>query len=425
MPKMTSRRTFIQRITAAGSAPFLYGFSSRLPRSKGKDPSRYDKIDKALALPVLKTNFFDGPVRIAKVTLLEHENSFICKVTSSDGAEGLSISNNLRMEYLHPIFTKRIAPFFIGKDALDLDRLIEDVYKYKSNYKFQSYALWVPVATVEFAILDMLGKRIGKPIGKLIGEIHNPEPKVYLPTRFRHLSPEKSIAETKRILDATAYKAVKFKIGEKMGGNSEKVKGRSEQIIAMARKEFGDDIWLGVDANGGYDVKEAIRIGNILEDYDYAMYEEPLPFDWYHATQEVADALKVPIAGGEQEASMRNFRWMLGDDILQIVRPDMFYFGGMLRSIKVARMADSVGVNCIPHLSGSGVGYLYAMHFLSAIPNGGAYNPCTKNTNDPLVPVYSDSSSLNVENGKFKVPTGPGLGVEIDPGFLKKHKVIN
>lgn len=421
---MTSRRSFIRRIAAAGSTPYLFGFSSPFPRSRGKDPLRYDKLDKALALPVLQTKLFDGPVRIDKVTLLEHENSFICKVTSSDGVTGLSISNNLRMDYLYPIFIKRVAPFFIGKDALDLDRLIEDVYKYKSNYKFQSYALWVPVATVEFAILDMLGKRIGKPIGKLIGEIHNPEPRVYLPTRFRHLSPERSIAETQRILDATGYEAVKFKIGEKMGSNAEKVKGRSERIIAMARKEFGDDMWLGVDANGGYDVKEAIRIGKILEYHNYAMYEEPLPFDWYHATQEVADSLKVPISGGEQEASMRNFRWMLGDDILQIVRPDMFYFGGMIRSIKVARMADAVGVKCIPHLSGSGVGYLYAMHFLSAIPNGGSYNPCTKNENDPIVPVYSDSSSLNVENGRFKVPTGPGLGVEIDPGFLRKHKVI-
>ena len=67
-------------------------------------------------------------------------------------------------------------------------------------------------------------------------------------------------------------------------------------------------------------------------------------------------ALKIPIAGGEQEPSLHMFRWLIANDALQIVQPDMFYFGGMVRSMKVARMAAALGKECTPHISGSGLG---------------------------------------------------------------------
>lgn len=418
---MNTRRDFLKKstlLTALAGAPLTAGLGMNSQAS-----GIYEKLDEARRRPVLKTEYFNDAVIIEQVELLHYNNSFICRVRSKDGAEGISVANNLRMVFLYPIFLQRIAPFFIGKNALELEELIEGVYRYRSNYKYQSYALWVPVATLEFAILDMLGKMAGKSMGQLIGDIHHPAPGVYLATRMRHLSAEDSIREAREQLLAGDYKALKFKIGEKMGNNAEAVEGRSEKLIALAREELGDDYWLGVDANGGYDVRGAIRIGHILSEYHYDFYEEPLPFDWYHETKEVADAVKTPVAGGEQEASMRNYRWIIGDNILQIIRPDMFYFGGMMRSVKVARMAEVAGITCVPHLSGSGLGYLYAMHFLSAIPNAGAYSPNSRDENNPI-PVHCNTSSLQVEKGRFKVPTGPGMGVEVDPDFLEKHRPV-
>ena len=77
------------------------------------------------------------------------------------------------MKYLYPIMSGRIIPFFIGRDARGLDMLIEEVYVYKSNYKLQSLALWVPLATLEFAILDMLGKIADKTMGEKASHICN------------------------------------------------------------------------------------------------------------------------------------------------------------------------------------------------------------------------------------------------------------
>jgi L-alanine-DL-glutamate epimerase-like enolase superfamily enzyme len=217
-------------------------------------------------------------------------------------------------------------------------------------------------------------------------------------------------------------KAVKFKVGGRMSKNADYPSGRTEKLIPMVREAFGDDMTIYADSNGSYDAEEAIRIGKIIEEYKYDFYEEPVPFDWYEETKQVTDALSIPIAGGEQEPSMRNFRWLIGNRALDIVQPDMFYFGGMIRSMKVARMGEALGMPCVPHISGSGLGYLYMMHFVSAVPNAGPFHEF-KGFNRKI-PLECATSSLESSDGVVTVPSGPGLGVEIDPEFIAKHKLL-
>jgi L-alanine-DL-glutamate epimerase-like enolase superfamily enzyme len=286
----------------------------------------------------------------------------------------------------------------------------------------QSLALWVPLATIEFAILDMLGRMVNKSIGQLIGDIHNPKINVYWANGERDISAELTIEHLKKEVAESGAKVLKFKIGGRMSNNLEKPPGRTERLIPLVRKTFGDKMMIYADSNGSYTTDEAIRIGRILEEYKIDFYEEPVPFDWYEETKVVADALRVPIAGGEQEASLHNFRWLIANDALQIVQPDMFYFGGMVRSMKVARMADAFGKQCTPHISASGLGYLYMMHFASAIPNAGPYHEF-KGVNSEM-PFECKTSSLLSKDGVLTVPTGPGSGVDIDPEYIAKHQVV-
>ena len=136
----------------------------------------------------------------------------------------------------------------------------------------------------------------------------------------------------------------------------------------------------------------------------------------------VPDALNIKIAGGEQEPSMHNFRWLIANHALDIVQPDIFYFGGMIRSVKVARMAELYEKLCVPHISGSGLGYLYMMHFVSAIPNAGPFHEFKGFNNE--IPLTCDTSDLKSNNGVVTVPAGPGLGINIDPDFIKKHMIV-
>jgi L-alanine-DL-glutamate epimerase-like enolase superfamily enzyme len=98
-------------------------------------------------------------------------------------------------------------------------------------------------------------------------------------------------------------------------------------------------------------------------------------------------------------------------------------FGGFVRSIRVARMAAAAGMPCTPHMSGGGLGYLYVAHFASCVPNAGPYQEF-KGTDDSL-PVTSDSSPLTSVGEILKVPTGPRLGVTIDPAYLKKATIVS
>jgi L-alanine-DL-glutamate epimerase-like enolase superfamily enzyme len=300
---------------------------------------------------------------------------------------------------------------------------LDEVYVYQSNYKLQNLALWVPLATLEFAILDLLGKLAGKSIGALLSDtIYQKEISVYQANNYRGKSPEESIELIEKHVLETEARALKFKVGGRMSRNQDFPPGRTETLIPMVRKRFGSEMVIYADSNGSYTLEEAIRVGKIMEEYAYDFYEEPVPFDWYEETKSVCDALKTPVAGGEQEPSMRNFRWMIKEDALDIVQPDIFYFGGMVRSMKVAKMAAFKGKFCTPHISGSGLGYLYMMHFVSALVNAGPFHEFKGFNNE--IPLDSPTSSLSSKGGKVTVPTGPGLGITLDPKFVDQHRRV-
>lgn len=419
-----TRRSFLKASALGASAtPFVLG-SCASGQSPTTDSSleSYKRLDEVLSRAVLKRDLFPDPVIIDRLELLRYQDNFICRVTSVEGAEGISVANNSQMLSLYPIFTNRLQPFFPGKDARDWETLLDEVYVYKSNYKVQNLALWVPLATIEFAVLDMLGKIAAKPIGALIGSVVHPKIAVYQANNFRGKTAEESLGLIRKQVEETGAKALKIKIGGRMSKNADYPPGRTEKLIPMVRKAFGDEMVMYADSNGSYDAEEAIRIGRMLQEYSYDFYEEPVPFDWYEETMQVAEALDIPVAGGEQEPSMRNFRWLIGNNALDVVQPDIFYFGGMIRSMKVARMADISGKVCTPHISGSGLGYLYMMHFISAVPNAGPYHEFKGFNRD--IPLNSDTSFLTNEEGVVQVPTGPGLGVVIDPDFVAKHKPV-
>jgi L-alanine-DL-glutamate epimerase-like enolase superfamily enzyme len=357
--------------------------------------------------------------------LLRLDSSFLCRVRSRDGAEGISVAHS-GMSTLFPIFLKNLRPFFLGKDARELDLILEKVYIYGFNFRYNGISLGLPLATLEFAVLDMLGRIAGKPVGQLIGEIHNPAVGVYVATEWR----EKPVEESIRLIqDAVAQwdtNALKIKIGGLMFMTTDMYAtgpaGRTERMIPLVRKTFGDKKALYADSNSFYTVPEAIRVGKLLEEYRYVYFEEPVMFDHLEEIKRVADALRIPVANGEQDNSFYGFRWLLANNGLDIVQPDNYYFGGLIRSMKVARMAAACGKTIVPHMSGGGLGYLYNIHFVSAVPNAGEHHEFKGlKTN---VRFECKTSPLQVAGGKIKVPTGPGFGVDFDPDWVRKHQLV-
>lgn len=384
----------------------------------------YAKLDAVLDRPVFKKELFADPVIIESVELLRYGRSFLCRVRSKDGAEGISVAHNT-MSVLYPIFVNRVQPVFINQDARRLDELVEKALEFAFNFRLGGLGIGIPLATIEFAILDMMGRISGKSVGQLIGKIHNTHIPVYQATEWREKPVKESVALIQAAVEKSKAQAVKIKVGALMfmtkDLDARGPLGRTEAIIPLIRETFGDDMAIYADANGYYqDVNEAIRVGKLLQEYNYSYFEEPVFFDWLDGTKQVADALSIPVAGGEQQHGIHAFRWLLANDGLDIVQPDHYYFGGMIRSLKVARMGEAMGKQCIPHLSG-GFGFIYMLHLVSAMPNAGPHIEFKGYTD---LPIECKTSPLRLEDGKIKVPTGPGIGVEIDPDYIKKYSVV-
>src|SRR4029079_15227050 len=141
-------------------------------------------------------------------------------------------------------------------DARDLDLILDRVFVYGFNFRYNGISIGTPLATVEFAILDMLGRIAKKSIGQLIGEIHHPEVTVYQATEYREKSVEESLELIKRDVAEYNARALKIKIGGLMFMTTDihatAPKGRTESIIPLVRETFGDQMALFADANGFY-----------------------------------------------------------------------------------------------------------------------------------------------------------------------------
>jgi L-alanine-DL-glutamate epimerase-like enolase superfamily enzyme len=411
-PKL-SRRSFLVDSVAAGVVA-----SSARGAKAGEERAAIDRrLEDAASAPVLRIDRLDRPVKIEAMDLLRNGRNFVVRVRTTDGAEGIGVPNAMHLVHTYPIFVNRVAPFFVGKDACQLEPLLWELYRHDDNYKYQGLALWVCQAAAEFAILDLLGKLTNQPIGDLLGGVKRREIAVYRASGTRGNTPEEEVADLKQLVAETGAKAIKFRLGGRMSKNADSLPGRTERLIPLVRETFGKEMTLYADSNSSYDVTKAIEVGRLMEEYDYAFYEEPCRFDHFEDTKAVADALRIPVAWGEQEFSDYGFRWMIANRGVDIVQPDLHYHGGFIRSMRVARMAHAAGLLCTPHMSGSGLGYLDAAHFVSCIPNP---VPFTEFKGDSDIPATSETSSLKCENGVVRVPTGPGFGITIDPAFIGK-----
>jgi L-alanine-DL-glutamate epimerase-like enolase superfamily enzyme len=218
-----------------------------------------------------------------------------------------------------------------------------------------------------------------------------------------------------QLVAQSGAKAVKFRVGGRMSRNADASPRRTETLITLARKTLGDGIDLHADSNSSYDAAHAVPVGRMLEDVKAVYFEEPCEFDHLEETKEVADALTIPVAGGEQEYSHWRFRWMILNRGVDIVQPDLHYYGGMIRSVRVARMAALAKMPTTVHISG-GFGFVYMLHFASAVPDIGKYQEYKLGTEkyggwfDP---------PITVKNGLMSVPGGPGVGIADVPGLLK------
>ncbi len=414
----SSRRTFLATSVGAAATALHLGATQA---ADAKSPTRAE-LDRILEQPVLNTEFVKGPVIVQSIELLRNGPNYLVRTRSTDGVEVITVPHPAKMAQTYPILLKDIFPVVLKRDARDLQSLHWDIYRHNSLYKLQGIALWPSVMAIEQALLELMGQTAKRPIADFFGGKRKTDIAIYYASGARGNTPQEEIAYLQKLVGDSGAKAIKFRLGGMMNKNKDSLSGRTEALIPLVRKTFGDQMTLYADSNSSYDVPEAIRIGRIMEDNGCGFYEEPVEFDDVWGTKEVADALTIPVAGGEQEYSMHRWRWAIENRGLDIVQPDLHYGGGFIRATQVARMAAAAGMTVVPHMSGGGLGYLDVVHYAAFTPNIGPFMEFKGNTD---LPVHCPTSSLKVENGIVRCPDGPGFGVTVDPDYVKRCQPVS
>ena len=162
--------------------------------------------------PILHLDSLHNPVIIKSIDLLRRKEAYLIRIHTIDGAEAIAAPDPDKLNDTFPIQLRLIIPFFLGKDSRHFLVLLPELLRHRSNYKFQGLALWVCVASVELAILELLGQLTGKSIAELFGGAVRDQVDVYRASSNRGNQPEEEIEVLRSFIEENGARAIKFRL---------------------------------------------------------------------------------------------------------------------------------------------------------------------------------------------------------------------
>lgn len=348
-------------------------------------------------------------------TLNQGSNVTVVRVTTAAGAEGYGQVAPFNADITATVLHRQIAPHVLGADAADLDAISDRCID--RNHKFPWSYVCRALAGVDTALWDIRGKREGKSVCELLGGTPRPFP-VYGSSMRRDITPQDEADRLARLRDSKGFRAFKIRAGDVCSHDVDKWPGRTEALIPTVRKAIGNEPALLIDGNSCYTPKRAIEVGRILEDNNGGHFEEPCPYWELEWTAEVAAALDVPVAGGEQDVDLAQWQRMIAMPAVDIVQPDICYVGGLTRALRVADMAHKAGMPCVSHSANLSMVTVFSLHMMGAIPNAGPHVEFTIEPSGWTEGLYTPA--LEVHDGNVAIPDGPGWGVTLNPKWLEK-----
>jgi L-alanine-DL-glutamate epimerase-like enolase superfamily enzyme len=294
----------------------------------------------------------------------------LVRVRTDDGAEGWGQLSPFNADISAIVLHRQVAPHVLGGDALDLDGLADRVME--GTYKFPGTYVCRALTGVDTALWDLRGKLEGKSVCRLLGGQPRPFP-VYGSSMRRDIRPEDEAERLARLRDRYDYRAFKIRIGKVCGHDQDEWPGRTEALVPAVRKAVGSDVSLLVDANSCYTPAKAVSVAQMLQEQSVCHLEEPCPYWELEWTAEVTAAVDVPVAGGEQDYHLPQWRRIIDMHAVDIIQPDICYIGGLTRALHVARWAAEAGLPCVPHSANLSLVTVFTLHMMGAIPNAGPH----------------------------------------------------
>jgi L-alanine-DL-glutamate epimerase-like enolase superfamily enzyme len=304
-------------------------------------------------------------------------------------------------ELLMGIVDHELKDVVIGMDPTLIEKAWQACWQRVEYIGQTGVAAW-GIAAIDIALWDILGQSLNCPVHKLLGAYQEEVP-IYGSGGWLSYSLDQLVQEARNYVKR-GFTTVKMKVGSREPE-------RDVERVRAVRHALGPKIQLMIDANQAWTPWQALEFSRKVEGCDIFWFEEPIPKDDLDGYEMLAGRMPIPVAAGEREYSLQVFRQLLERRALPIVQPDVLRLGGISRCIRLAHLAETFHARVASHFYKE-----IDIHWMAAAPHGLflEYFPWL----DPLL-VHP----LEISNGMAKVPTRPGLSIEIQPEAVREYKV--
>jgi D-galactarolactone cycloisomerase len=322
------------------------------------------------------------------------------------------------------IVEQYLRPMLIGQDPTKPEYLWEKMYNtsrvglsLKFGHTLPAYSggsrgeTMCAISGVDIALWDLYGKSLGLPVYKLLGGGVRDRITAYASGGWKSAehAGEEALSYVRE-----GYQAVKMRVGLIDDPVSNSVKR-----VEAVRKAVGDEIGIMVDAHGSLSVSQAKVLAKHIEQYDISWFEEPLSPDNRSGCAEVRANTCIPIATGENDMTRFEFKELIELHAADILQPDVSVAGGITEMRRIGALASAFGLRVEPHVWGSNILAAASLQLSAAMPNCTLFE--VVQSWNPILFELSDLSLKPEADGCIAIPNKPGLGIELDPDYLRKY----
>ncbi len=307
-----------------------------------------------------------------------------------------------------------LRPMLIGETALEADRVAEKL-RQQTFWQGRGGAVEHTISGIDIALWDLWGKILGQPVSRLLGGNYRTRLKPYASMLFDDppVLREKLLEQTSR-----GFRAIKMG-WRPFGRVSRKL---DEALIRTARDTVGEDVELMVDAGGSeqfwpHGVSWARETAKLLGEYGVVWFEEALKPDDLEGFKELRATSPVLIATGEVFTRRQSFEPYITQRALDVIQPDLTKCGGLSEGRRLGWMADAHGVKLVPHGWNTAIGVAADLALTAALP---VATWVEYQTGVPYIEQLIDPPFKLDADGLLPVPTGPGLGIKLNPDAVAK-----
>ncbi|MFB6177812.1 MAG: galactonate dehydratase [Halobaculum sp.] len=310
--------------------------------------------------------------------------------------------------------------YLLGEDPAR----IEDHWQtmYRGGFYRGGPVLMSAIAGIDQALWDIKGKQFDAPVHELLGGPARDRIRVY---QWVGGDEPSGVAEAAREKVDAGFSALKMNATPELERiDNPAAVDRAAERLAAVRDAVGREVDIGVDFHGRASKAMAKRLVTALEPHDPFFVEEPVLPENEEAIPQIAAKTSTPIATGERMYSRWDFKSLLEQGAVDVIQPDVSHAGGITEVTKIAAMAESYDVALAPHCPLGPIALAACVQVDACSPNALIQEQSLDihyNETSDVVDYLADPSVFDYDDGYVEIPDGPGLGIEIDEGYVREQ----